>query len=302
MKKEEAQTMRLNQLNGPSKDLLNSLQEPEFCDVRIEGITEGEEPIQANKVILSIRSQYFRSMFSSTNNFAESRRSTVKMPFPTSVLKKVIIYLYSGEMKCEDMDLKFLLELLRLLNMMNHTDEFTEVQTYTIFKIRLGGFSVGKCLESLDFGAWSLESGLEAVGKTLWTALGNNFVRIIRYIPELGGLSEKSIIRLLKEKSEDTTKTFHRFKILSIWLERNSMDTDMTDEVLRLFDFDHFTIEELVSDVRKSGLYDTNMIFERIEKIYKDKEKKSEDRKELLKSCMEEADLPDWLVDAIVDS
>ena len=48
------------------KDLLAHLQDSEFNDIKIEA-SDGEVP--ANKAILSMRSQYFRSMFSTTSNF-----------------------------------------------------------------------------------------------------------------------------------------------------------------------------------------------------------------------------------------
>ena len=45
------------------------------------------------------------------------------------------------------------------------------------------------------------------------------------------------------------------------------MDAEVKEEFLQTLDFDHFTSKELASDVRKSGLYQTDKIFERIEHL-----------------------------------
>ena len=92
--------MLLNKEMEVSKDILSHLQDEELCDVKIVG-TDGEIP--ANKTILIMRSQYFRSMFSSNNNFVESQAGSVKLPYTKAVVEKVVLYLYSGEMTCDDL-------------------------------------------------------------------------------------------------------------------------------------------------------------------------------------------------------
>ena len=47
----------------------------------------------------------------------------------------------------------------------------------------------------------------------------------------------------------------------------NSVDDEVKEEFLQTLDFDHFTSKELASDVRKSGLYAADKIFERIEHL-----------------------------------
>ena len=115
------------------KDILAHLSDPEYCDVTIVA-SDGE--IGANKVILGMRSQYFRSMFSSNNNFVESQQNRVKMPYTKVVLEKVVIYLYGGKMKYDDVDLRSQLELLELLNLMNLSSEFSTVEGFVMESIR----------------------------------------------------------------------------------------------------------------------------------------------------------------------
>ena len=116
--------MSLINKESVTKDLVAHLQDPEYCDVKIVA-TDGE--IAANKTILGMRSPYFRSMFSSNNNFVESQTGTVKLPYAKVVLEKVIIYLYSGELEFHDLDLKPCLDLLELLNLTNLSVESSSV-------------------------------------------------------------------------------------------------------------------------------------------------------------------------------
>ena len=109
-------SLQLNNTESLIKDFVSHLQDPEFCDVKII-CSDGEIP--ANKSILGIRSQYFRSMFSNNNNFVESQAGSVKMPHTKAVMEKVVLYICSGKMDCDDLDLGKMLDLLALLDLMN---------------------------------------------------------------------------------------------------------------------------------------------------------------------------------------
>ena len=202
------------------QDILAHLQDPEYCDVRIVA-SDGE--IAANKTILGMRSPYFRSMFSSNNNFVESSTGTVKLPYTKAVLEKVIVYLYCGELEFHDLDLKPLLDLMELLNLINLSTEFSTVESFTSDNIKKGKFSFSDCLKSLDY---SSKLGLKSVGETLLVYLGENLVEFAE-IEDVGALSEPMIVRLLQEKGEDSSQTIHRLKILTTWLSVNSMDAQV---------------------------------------------------------------------------
>ena len=50
------------------------------------------------------------------------------------------------------------------------------------------------------------------------------------------------------------------------------MDADKKAKVLEIFDFESFTVEELASVVRKSGLYPSDKIITRMEQLYNEME------------------------------
>ena len=88
-----------------------------------------------------MRSPYFRCIFSSNNNFLESQAGSVKLPYAKSVLEKVIIFLYSGELKFDDLDLKPVLDLMELLKLLNLPMEFSTVESFAMGNIKKGKFS-----------------------------------------------------------------------------------------------------------------------------------------------------------------
>lgn len=68
------------------------------------------------------------------------------------------------------------------------------------------------------------------------------------------------------------------------WLSGNSTNAQMVDEALTMFDFDHFTVNELASDVRDSGLYWNSQIIGRMKELFEVKNYEVETLKVVLKS------------------
>ena len=159
----------INNEGDIGRDVMASIQDPEFCDIKIVG-SDGEIP--ANKTILSLRSPYFRSMFSSSSNFAESQAGSVKLPHTKAVLEKLIVYLYSGNMDCQDLALAQLLELLQLLDFINLHSELARVEEFILNKILKGKFSRGDCLTCLEA---SSMLAVETVQVALLIFLGEHF-------------------------------------------------------------------------------------------------------------------------------
>ena len=260
--------MLLKDASEVGKDLLDHLQDPEFNDVKIEA-TDGEVP--ANKAILSMRSQYFRSMFSVNNNFVESSTGKAKLPYPKSVVEKAVIYLYSGEMSCDGMDLRSLLGLLELLNLMNLESKYEIVEAFTKKNITAGKYPLTDCLKTLDVCS---KMGLQSVADRLLIHLGRNF-NIICEEKEVGELSWVMFGNLLMQVEN---KEILRIKTLAHWLTVNNMEmTEKKDEILKFLglNLEIFTHRELASsDVRKSGLYDLDKIFERMDQLFEERETK----------------------------
>ena len=157
----EAKTNPINKPEDVIKCLLDSLHNSEFCDIKIVGSDGGV--IAASKLLLRLRSSYFHCMFSQQSNFVESRDATVELPFTKAVLEKLVRYLYSGQLACEDMSLHSLRELMRLLDFVNLPDEVASVEIFTRQKVNLGKFSLSDCVEALDQPQDSITKTLQSI-------------------------------------------------------------------------------------------------------------------------------------------
>ena len=155
---------QFNIINKPEdvvKCHLDSLHNPEFCDIKIVGSDGGV--IAASKLLLRLRSSYFHRMFSQQSNFVECRDATIELPFTKAVLEKLVRYLYSGQLACEDMSLPSLRELMRLFDFVNMPDEVASVEIFTRQKVNFGKFSLSDCVEALDQPQDSITETLQSI-------------------------------------------------------------------------------------------------------------------------------------------
>ena len=105
--------------------------------------------------------------------------------------------------------------------------------------------------------------GLTAVGRTLLCHLGQNFKELSQ-MKEAGLLSETMMIALLEINRDAKDFTLYRFRTILTWLANNPM----SPEVLGMINFEDFTIEDLASDVTKSGLFSIGRIMVRMMEIF----------------------------------
>ena len=105
--------------------------------------------------------------------------------------------------------------------------------------------------------------GLTAVGRTLLCHLGQNFKEFSQ-MKEVGLLSETMMITLLEINRDAKDFTLYRFRTILTWLANNPM----SPEVLGMINFEDFTIEDLASDVTKSGLFSIGRIMVRMMEIF----------------------------------
>ena len=123
------------------QSMLELLYMENFSDLKIEG--KDGSSIAANKAVLSVTSKFFRAMFS--NNFVESRAATIQLPFTKEVLEKLVTYLYSNQLTCEDMSLHSLIELIVLFDYVNLPNESSSVESFTREKVARLEFSLADC-------------------------------------------------------------------------------------------------------------------------------------------------------------
>ena len=260
-----------------------------FHDITI-GLAEGHGHIKANKTILCSNSQYFASFFNNNNNLVK-HATNVDLEVPTTLesMTLVLKFLYTGEMEYDSLSLKDLLDLLKLLELIEEKLLFADVETFLIEKmLDLGGFSIEKVLLSanvcedlkfkkisnaiLDFICHNLDSEGTLGNIPEVQYLSNSFLEMLiedkRWKNQGDTLSsicdnvEDEVAKVVendKEKSEFALLESWHFEIFQVfvqWLSGNpDCDNDFKARILNFFDLDKFTSEQLAADVRKSSLY-----------------------------------------------
>ena len=190
------------------------------------------------------------------------------MPFTKHVLDKLIVYLHSGEADCESLELGQLLELMDLLTQVGLSTERTSLENHVMKNIDEENYFLSDCLEGLRT---SLQRGLKTIELKLLAYLGDSLPWISQ-MDEVGSLSKPLVMRLLQEKEKEPSQTIHRFRVLKTWLAVNSADGAMIDKAHQMFDLDHFTAAELATDVKRSGLFWSSQIIDRLAEICQEKD------------------------------
>ena len=67
-----------------------------------------------------------------------------------------------------------------------------------------------------------------------------------------------------------------------IWLSENEITEEEKVEIVESFEFDDFTVEELMTTVRKSGLYSNIKIDERVLELFKEQGDRLKEQDKLL--------------------
>ena len=100
----------------------------------------------------------------------------------------------------------------------------------------------------------------------------------------------KQDIKEARERGEEKERqqTIFRFKIFVKWLSTNPMTPVEKAKAIDMFDFYHFTAEDLASSVWESGLYSGDKIIERMKQISDEKQRGIEYMKEQLDDLEQE--------------
>ena len=270
-----------NLSNGREKfvtDILSMLKKESLNDVRII-LEDGE--IRANKDVLSARSDYFATMFSNKEyKFIEGGTNTVSMDFcKKAVMEKIIHYLFSGDMNFHNLSLPLLIEMMNVSSMMMLDELLVSIMELVLRLVPDSGVNCGflpELVEGLMLAEqFKLETIKDAIVKELFLSLKDipNIPEVVQNNEAFTSLPANLMKDILLYKDLDnefgddvlpTTKdTFDAFVI---WYSKNKLkcsDQDRRD-IADSFDLDDFTGVELLTDVRKSGLFSVEIIDTRV--------------------------------------
>jgi len=255
------------------EDILKMLERGSSNDVKIK-LSDGE--INANKDILIARSDYFATMFSN-DKFIEGETNKVDMSHCSkAVMERIIKFLFIGVVAFHDLSLPQLLELSHNSDMMlliRFKDEVVNFVKSELRKCGLGETEFNfqelilalKCAhqykadpdiitlinEDLVYGLWDISNDEEIES---FKTLPFNWLKDIFTI-------DSTYLSFLNTKQ--------RFDSFIIWLSENEATEDQKKEIVKFFYFEEFTVKELITSVRDSGLYPTSKIDERVLELFK---------------------------------
>ena len=254
-------------------------------DVKIV-LQDGE--IMANKDIISARCEYFATMFSNKEvKFIEGETNSVDMNFCRKVvMEKIISFLFIGDVELHDLSFAHLMELMHMSNMMLLEDLFDDIQKFVLGFLPDSGVNCGSIPELVEGLIQAEQFKLETIKDALLLEL---FISLkdVPHIPEVvknseafkflpASLLKEVLLHEAKEKTVGGSK--ERLDAFVFWLSENDCSEEDKKEITDSFIFDEFTPDELLTDVRRSGLFSIEKIDGRLQEMFDDQKKSLGDK------------------------
>ena len=254
-------------------------------DVKIV-LNDGE--ISANKDVLSAGSDYFATMFSNNKEikFIEGETNLVTFSHCSkAIMVKIIDYLFSGEVELHEFSLCDLVMMMNMTAMMMLDDLKEDIQQYILEIVPMSGINCGSLPELVESLMLAEQLKLDTIKSALVLELYTS-LEDVPHIPDVVQNFEafqQLPLNLLKEillyqetddedeeiedeYEEDSRSpvTKDRFDSFVVWLSKNNCPGEDKKVITDSFNFITFTVQELLTDVRKSNLYSSDMIDKRI--------------------------------------
>merc|ERR1719350_2373007 len=94
---------------------------------------------------------------------------------------------------------------------------------------------------------------------------------------EMSHMTEMMLLSKVKDKVDDYLIVYIRrcgLDGVMLWLSENDVTEEVKYKIVDSLDFEAFTVEELITSVRDSGLYSATKINERVLELFKEKDTK----------------------------
>ena len=202
----------------------------------------------------------------------------MSLNFPFFFLKSSLRYLFSGGVSFKDLSLKHLLELLHISDVILLTKFKDILEDFLRFqKIPASGEDLSFLPELItglqvaeQYNLAAIEGCIiEELYYCLWLVVDNldrnNTFRSLSYN------QMKRIVLFPKPKDNDrkAATTKERFDAFIYWVKDKEISTDEKSDIFEGFDFEDFTVDELLTSVKDSGYYSSKMIDKRISYLHR---------------------------------
>ena len=238
-------------------DLLSSRESLTHNDVTIKTTVDHQE-LTSSKIILSARSKYFEAMFSA--HFKESS-GDVEFPCTKPVMEKVLHFLYSGDIKHDNLSGIELLEYLDILRLLMMEEPFKYLEGVVKNQIDKGEFVRVGLVPILER---AVDLQLEDTAQSIFVYIARNAKE------ELKTMGMETFMHQILTKIGSPLDSIERIKFYLDWVEAHpdKLSQDQRNEIRDSFSLLDFKFKVLVGDVYKSGLFEAEEIFSLLDSKY----------------------------------
>ncbi len=188
-------------------------------------------------------------------------------------------YLFSGGVNFNDLSMTHLLELFHISDVILMTKFRDVLEDFLRFqKIPTSGEDLTFLPELISglklaehYNLSSIEACIiEELHHCLWLVIDNSMNRDNSF-RSISYESMKKIVLFQKPKDDErrATSTKERFDAFMYWLNDKEISMEEKSVIFESFDFEDFTVDELLSSVKASGYYSTKMIDKRVGYLYR---------------------------------
>ena len=268
-------------------DISKMLENDSFHDVTIfldEGFQDLKS-VTANKAILCARSQFFANIFKSLS-LSETKTITVKATKES--MRIYLHFLYTGKIDYKQLNFKEVLNLVKMLKLVEKEDLVQIIEDFLLMEIEDGGFSTTNILKYAY-----LADDQKKVTDAILSFLFANLEEVTK-APEVVHLSCSQIFDLINfddddeddnsegeeiDREETKFRAIHsqsvktlsyqieKFQIFANWLSDGYGDVvgdHFKKKILTKFDLRAFTFHELSTCVRRSFLFSEEEILDAV--------------------------------------
>uniref|UniRef100_A0A182Q251 BTB/POZ domain-containing protein 9 n=1 Tax=Anopheles farauti TaxID=69004 RepID=A0A182Q251_9DIPT len=221
----------------------------DYADVTF--LVEGQR-IPAHRVILAARSDYFRALL--YGGMQETRLDEITLNIPLTAFKCLLRYIYSGSMPLAQLKEEHLLDTLGLANQYGLADLEMAISDYLRQVL-----SLNNVCAILDAARLFALDGLTAVCHAF---IDRNAEDILKH-ESFRNLSLDSLSSLLLRDSF-FAREVEIFQAVNEWCRCNADSVSNVNDVVAKVRFSLMSLEELLSDVRPSGILDPDRLLDAI--------------------------------------
>jgi len=245
-------------------------------------LSDGE--ILANKDVLSAQSDYFATMFSNNKRkFIEGETNSVNFSHcRKNIMEKIVKYLFSGEMTLHHMTLSDLVTMLNMTTMMMLVALKDDIQKHLLEIIPGSGADWDVFPELVNSLMLAEQLKLETIKTALVRELYKSIDEAVldsdceaamkqiscNLLKEILLFGESKDFENVDEDDFRIPTATDRLEAFVLWLSENECTDEDKKEITDSFNFEDFNERQLLTVVRKSGLYSTERIDRRALDIF----------------------------------